>query len=305
MKKATILSYLILLCPCAILVQNTPLANSSSSIAEPEAIDLGLSVKWASFNLGASSPQEYGSYFAWGEIQTKQKYDWDNYKFGSNAAELTKYVTEQQYGKDGNVDNKTILEYEDDAASTLLGKSWRMPTNSEMNELIKNCTWIWTSENGVNGYRIKGQNNKTIFLPASGMYLNADNNTLSRGGRYWTSEVFTQNDMANTLYFDSSHISWDAKGRPDGLTIRPVLSTSSDESDGIAGLSKHKILMTTNEGVVTISGLEEGEKVSFYSIDGRSIAAYATKNGEVSKSFNSNTLLIISIKGITYKILVK
>lgn len=279
--------------------------NAQNTIAEPEAIDLGLSVKWASFNLGASKPEEYGNYYAWGEIQPKQDYDWKNYQYGSNSVELTKYVTQSRYGKDGFTDRKTLLDSLDDAASTLLGGLWRIPTDNELSELRKKCSWTWTTENGINGYRIKGPSNKTIFLPAAGMYINANNDILNEGGRYWSSNVFDNNDLASILYFDSnsSHTDWDAKSRPYGLTIRPVLSETSNDPAGINNITPNSnIGIQTHNGTVTLSGLDNNEKVFFYSIDGKEIASGFPKDETFTRTFKSNRVIIVKHKDMTTKI---
>ena len=134
-----------------------------------EYVDLGLSVKWATCNVGATKPEEYGDYFAWGETQPKDYNDWSTYKWciGSYNT-LTKYNTSSSYG---TVDNKTVLAKTDDAATVNWGGSWRMPTDTEWTELRENCTWTWTTQNseygyGVHGYRVTSKKNgNSIFLP--------------------------------------------------------------------------------------------------------------------------------------------
>ena len=137
-----------------------------------EYVDLGLSVKWASCNVGATAPEEYGDYFAWGETYQKRYYYWDNYKYcnGTNES-LTKYCTKTSCGEFAFVDNKTTLDLTDDAARVNWGGTWRMPTAEESEELMneENCTWIWTTKNGVNGLKITSRKNGNfIFLPAAG-----------------------------------------------------------------------------------------------------------------------------------------
>ena len=141
---------------------------SPSDVPAPEAVDLGLSVKWANVNVGAISPEDYGDYFAWGETELKTDYSWSTYKFELGTDEngpFSKYVTNSSYG---TVDNKTVLDPEDDAAHVNWGGSWRMPTDAEWTELRTKCTWTWTSE--VNGMLVTGPNGKSIFLPAAGDY---------------------------------------------------------------------------------------------------------------------------------------
>ena len=101
-------------------------------------IDLGLSVKWASCNLGAETPEAYGDYYAWGEVKTKENYKWNGYKYYEPISKkITKYNTS---------DKKTILEASDDAATIILGNEWRIPTTAEMEELVKKCTWKWIED---------------------------------------------------------------------------------------------------------------------------------------------------------------
>ncbi|MBO7112331.1 MAG: hypothetical protein J6V75_00065, partial [Bacteroidaceae bacterium] len=118
-------------------------------------VDLGLSVKWATCNVGASKPEEYGDYYAWGETEPKTTYDWSTYKWckGSSAT-MTKYCNNSSYGNNGFTDTKTTLDPEDDVAHVKWGGNWRMPTISEFEDLINNCTWTWTTQNGVNGYKV-------------------------------------------------------------------------------------------------------------------------------------------------------
>ena len=130
------------------------------------AIDLGLSVKWANFNLGATTQEGYGDYYAWGETKTKTNYDWTTYKWCNGTMySLTKYNT---LTSNGSVDNKTTLELEDDVAHTLLGSKWRIPTKAEWEELEDECQWQEMTHNLVMGYLITGKNGNKIFLPAAG-----------------------------------------------------------------------------------------------------------------------------------------
>lgn len=178
-------------------------------------VDLGLSVKWATCNVGAYSPEEYGVYFAWGETTPKTYYYWDSYKWCNGSNEMTKYCTGSYYG---TIDNKTVLDPEDDAAAVNMGGSWRMPTKAEMQELIDECTWTWTTLNGVNGYNVKGPNGNSIFLPATGY-----SNYAGSCGYYWSSSLGTD-DSGNAyfLYFDSDDVNWDINSRCCGQSVRGV-----------------------------------------------------------------------------------
>ena len=130
-----------------------------------EVVDLGLSVMWATCNVGAESPEDYGDYFEWGEVEPKITYSWDTYKYCKEGEKkkLIKYCSKSSYGNNGFTDTKTILDVEDDAATVNWGNSWRMPTDDEFTELREKCTWLWATLNGVNGYRVVGPNGNSIF----------------------------------------------------------------------------------------------------------------------------------------------
>ncbi len=140
----------------------------SISFSGHEYVDLGLpsGLKWATCNVGATAPEAYGDYYAWGETAPKTIYNWSTYKWCNGSYDTqTKYCTSSSYG---TVDNKTVLDLADDAARANWGGAWRMPTDEEWTELRENCTWTWTNLNGKNGYEVKGANGNSIFLPAAG-----------------------------------------------------------------------------------------------------------------------------------------
>ena len=155
-----------------------------------EYIDLGLSVKWATCNVGASKPQDYGDYFAWGETEPKEIYNWSTYKHcNGSETTLTKYNTKSSYG---TVDNKTTLSAIDDAATVNWGGSWRMPTYEEFHELIEQCTWYPATQNGIDGcLMISKSNGNSIFLPFAGNYSYNSNNWEQIIGHYWSSSLLT------------------------------------------------------------------------------------------------------------------
>lgn len=196
---------------------------------EPDAVDLGLSVKWANCNVGAASLQDYGDYFAWGETKPKNDYSWSNYKFrtsGSTYSDLqfSKYNSLSQFG---TVDNKTVLDLEDDAANASWGGKWRMPTYDEFRELADNCTWEWTTLNGVFGRKITsnkpGYTDKWIFLPAGGRWDGASIVKAGTRGFYWSSSIIV--GMSDKAYYqflgpDESYIT--VFERDFGFSVRPV-----------------------------------------------------------------------------------
>ena len=172
-----------------------------------EYVDLGLSVKWATCNVGASSPEDYGNYYAWGETTTKSEYTNSNSK---------------TYGKSIN-DIKGNTQY--DAARANWGGDWRMPTESEMEDLIYKCTWTWTTQNGVKGYKVTSKvNSNSIFLPAAGYRDGSSLNDAGGDGNYCSSTPYESNGYyAYGLYFNSSNHDMVYYDRFIGRSVRPVL----------------------------------------------------------------------------------
>lgn len=162
----------------------------------PEPIDLGLpsGLKWASFNIGATKPEEYGDYFAWGETEPKSIYNWSTYIWCLGEKNmLTKYCQDAAYGFEGFTDEKTVLDPEDDVAHVKLGGKWRMPTIEEWIELtnIDNCTWEQATQDGVNGWLVTGPNGNSIFFPAAGEMVGATLYTPDSSCYYWSSSLTT------------------------------------------------------------------------------------------------------------------
>ena len=197
---------------------------TQESATEANKVDLGLpsGTLWADRNVGADSPESYGDYFAWGETTTKDTYDWSTYKWcqGSETT-LTKYCNSGSYG---TVDNKTPLDLEDDAAYVNMGEEWRMPTQAEQEELISECTWTWTTQNGTNGYKVTGPNGNSIFLPAAGGRIDSDLYSAGSYSLYWSSSLHEGGPAAAwDLHFGSSDRSMYAHYRYIGLSVRAVV----------------------------------------------------------------------------------
>lgn len=189
-------------------------------------VDLGLSVKWATCNVGANFPSVYGDYFAWGETSTKSTYILSTYKYCNGSYDsLTKYNTNSSYG---TVDNKTQLELSDDAARANWGGSWRMPTDAEMTELREQCTWSWTIQNGGYGYKVTSKSNgNSIFLPAAGYRGDGSLNYAGSYGYYWSSSLNTSDPWnAWDVNFGSSRVYRGNLFRYYGLSVRPVCPQS-------------------------------------------------------------------------------
>ncbi len=189
-----------------------------------EWVDLGLSVKWATCNVGATTPEEYGDYFAWGEVEPKEYYDWSTYKYcDGSSLTLTKYCTIVNYGKDGFTDTKTVLDPEDDAATVNWGGAWRMPTLEEQEELVNNCTWTWTTQNGVDGRKVTGPNGNSIFLPAAGCMNEGTLYAAGSSGNYWSSSLLADRpSYAYYVFFYSDDVDWPIYDRYQANSVRPV-----------------------------------------------------------------------------------
>ncbi len=211
---------------------------SFKTISSPNGhdyVDLGLSVKWATCNVGATKPEEYGDYFAWGETTSKTTYNWSTYKWCNGSYNtMTKYCDTWAYGY---VDYKTVLDSEDDAASVNMGGSWRMPTKKELEELIDECTWTWTTLNGVNGYHVEGPNGNSIFLPAAGYRWSNSfaGDAFSGGGEdglYWSISMDADelDYEANSLFFDSGNVNV-IEG---GVVPETAPSLSNERANGLS-----------------------------------------------------------------------
>ena len=200
---------------------------------EGDWVDLGLpsGTIWATRNVGASAPEDYGDYFAWGETAPKDYYDWSTYKWhqgyydanGAYHSGYTKYCTYSYYGYKGFVDNKTELDPEDDAACAHY-PGGRMPSLEQIKELCDNCTWQWTQRNGVDGQLVTGSNGNTMFLPAAGYRWGESLYGAGSDGYYWSRTL--SSDYPGTalgLYFYSGHWSyWSSNNRLFGHAVRAV-----------------------------------------------------------------------------------
>ena len=195
-----------------------------STYAGYEYVDLGLpsGLKWATCNVGATKPEEYGGYYAWGETEEKENYEWSTYKWcNGSETTITKYCTDSDYGI---VDNKTVLEPEDDVATVKWGGDWRIPTKAEQDELRNNCTWSWTTLNSVNGYKVTSKTNgNSIFLPAAGIRDGTGLSYSGSYGYYWSGSLNgSYSNDAYYLYFHSGNFDWYYHSRYYGRSVRPV-----------------------------------------------------------------------------------
>ena len=200
-------------------------------------VDLGLpsGTLWATCNVGADSPEEYGDYFAWGETEPKEYYDWSNYKWSKGYTgvlqfNLTKYNQKPEYGYNGFTDDLTELLPEDDAATVNWGSLWQMPSKEQIKELLEetNTTAELTTESGVNGYKITSKSNgKSIFLPAAGMIDKSGNLVkVGQDGNYWSHTLDVDNPRGVSLIYylgtGKYYIQNSKTVRGYGLSVRPV-----------------------------------------------------------------------------------
>lgn len=205
-------------------------------------VDLGLSVKWATCNVGASRPEASGSKFAWGELATKEYYDWDNYKWNTDDSDswggwglgLTKYCPNPDYGYriyEGKYnwedvyfsDDLTTLTTADDVAYKTWGSQWRMPSKKQLEELVDRCNWKWTCQNGYMGFKVTGPNGKSIFMPVEHVFETNGDAGFYEEVHYWSlslnedyfcdcAYVLKMGDEPNVTYED----------RCEGFFVRPV-----------------------------------------------------------------------------------
>ena len=201
------------------------------------AVDLGIMITrtdgttyklyWAKSNLSdkglCTNPEDYGDYYAWGETKPKENYSWLMYKFGkSSSGPFSKYSTPSS---DGPIDNKTVLEPEDEVAHVKLGGKWRMPTDFEWTELRAKCTWTWVTNyngSGINGSLVKATNGNSIFLPAAGYRNSSDLRGAGSSGCYWSSFLCANYPgLAYVISFSSDHTS-SGSDRYLGRSVRPV-----------------------------------------------------------------------------------
>ena len=256
---------------------------SDPTVTAGRVVDLGLSVYWASCNLGAEKPEEFGNYYAWGETKTKSNYTQENYSYYN--ANTTQYT---DIGSD-------ISGTQYDAATVNLGSDWRMPTKAEMQELVNKCTWEWTQINGVNGYKVTGTNGNSIFLPAAGyaFYNGSDLN-------YWTGSESSSRSYSIQLWASSG--SKDVTmlfGKFKGLSIRPV--TTNPNSGGTPTDHSQDHLVTDKVKASFLGGayssingkIQSGSKLNVRFNNGSSEAVTLTKIqlGDAATGSEGNNML--------------
>ena len=192
-----------------------------------EYVDLGLpsGTLWATCNVGATTPEGYGNYYAWGETTKKTTYSWSTYKWSNGSGTTpTKYCNDSDSGHNGFTDDLTELQAVDDAATANWGSGWKTPTSEQWQELKNNTTSTWTTQNSVNGWLLTASNGNSIFLPAAGSRWDDELYDAGSFGLYWSSTLYTSNPInAWRFYFNADDFDlnyYDYRGF--GQSVRPV-----------------------------------------------------------------------------------
>lgn len=186
-----------------------------------EWVDLGLpsGTLWATWNVGASKPEDFGNYYALGETETKKVYNWDTYKYAIGEYKMTKYLLNGYF----NEEKPAILEKDDDPATSNWGRGWRTPSKIQWEELLQYTINQWTTRNGVAGRLFTSKKNgKSIFFPAAGNHLESELNHCGSIGFYWSIEFGGYLASAWYLYLDSEDCSVRNYYCDLGFSVRPV-----------------------------------------------------------------------------------
>ena len=211
-----------------------------------EYVDLGLSVKWATCNVGATKAEGYGGYFAYGETTSKKNYTWETYKHGSGSSRLDKY---------NSVDGKDVLDAADDAATANWGGNWRMPTKAEVQELMTKCKWEWTTVNGTQGYKVISKTNGNyIFLPGCSYFSFSSRSDSGPYGNYMTSTLHDDNINVYKLGFNpQAKPVCNSYSRIFGYSVRPVLGDRKATTSAAKSSSTSSKTSTTAKTSTTSS----------------------------------------------------
>lgn len=284
----------------------------SGQIAGHDYVDLGLpsGTLWATYNVGATKPTEYGYYLAWGETEPKEYYDWNNYKLCTKSPEgylsaFTKYCTDSDYG---TVDNRYFLENIDDAATVNWGKNWRMPSGYDLHELHEGCKWERVTD--FNGSGVNGQlgtskvNGNTIFLPAAGS-ISKDGEPYGDGGvgNYWTADLRSSATFnAYRLYFIGESILEDYNSRQLGYSVRAVSTSKPTVSATISILG---LQVFAESGTIHITNAQPNTNIQVFDMNGKAIATSVTDgygNAEVSAA---KGVYVVTVGNMSTKVILK
>ncbi|MCR5455786.1 MAG: hypothetical protein K6F33_12435 [Bacteroidales bacterium] len=215
------------------LITSVIWAQDDEKEKEHLQVDLGLpsGTLWAFTNIGASLPEEYGDYFAWGEVDYKSDYSWNTYLYvkGGDATKFTKYCSQANVGNAKYTDTLAVLETSDDVATQKWGSDWCMPTQAQFEELKAECTWKWVVRNEKNVIEITGKNGNKLYMPAAGCHFNKSRSLVGSNGYYWSRSLSDKGTSRATCFtFSQNDTDVAVRTRNQGLTIRPVRSTKNN-----------------------------------------------------------------------------
>ena len=290
----------------------------SGQIAGHDYIDLGLpsGTLWATYNVGATKPTEFGNYFAWGETEPKDVYDWNTYKYAKVSLTedvlqtwqldtLTKYNTGKEYP--GTIDDFTTLLPEDDAATANWGGEWRMPTNEELKELTENCEFNWTEINGVSGTKFTAKNGNFVFFPAAGYRYNSRiSNSVGINGVYWSSSLFEEedDDAYRFMLSTKSGYSFAPIERRNGLSVRPVVNKNVT---GYSTISSQALQVYVANGTIYVVDAQPNAKIQVFEMNGKIVASGTTDaNGSAEiKQSVSKGVYVVTDRNQSTKVIIK
>ena len=290
--------------------------DNVEEIGQYEYVDLGLSVNWATFNVGATAPEEYGDYFAWGEIETKTEYNWEQYKFCTSfnyeEDSRTKFSKYNTRISNGPVDNNLILDLEDDVAHVEWGGNWRMPTEGEVKELINNSTWIWYSSGnsefgGIAGLKVtsnkEGYANRFIFLPAAGFISASTKYNAGSFGYYWSSSLLKgapYRAISISANSGTYGLGYPEIVRCDGFTVRPVCPSYTWINNISVTLDNSELSMTAGNKDTLVATIKEGSNIiDYFTVTWSSsnpLVATVDESGVVTAVSEGNATIIASFK---------
>lgn len=290
----------------------------SGQIAGHDYIDLGLpsGTLWATYNVGATKPTEFGNYFAWGETEPKDVYDWNTYKYAKVSLTedvlqkwqldtLTKYNTGKEYP--GTIDDFTTLLPEDDAATANWGGEWRMPTNEELKELTENCEFNWTEINEVSGTKFTAKNGNFVFFPAAGYRYNSRiSNSVGINGVYWSSSLFEEedDDAYHFILSTKSGYSFAPIERRNGLSVRPVVNKNVT---GYSTISSQALQVYVANGTIYVVDAQPNAKIQMFEMNGKIVASGTTDangNAEIKTSV-SKGVYVVTDRNQSTKVIIK
>lgn len=286
--------------------------ETTGQIGGHEYVDLGLSsgTLWATYNIGATKPEEYGDYFAWGEVSSKEVYDWTTYKWAESTSTLS-YNSMTKYNAKcrGIKDNISTLQPEDDAATGNWGADWRMPTRSEWLDLLYECAYKVETVNGVRGYRLTGKNGSSIFLPFAGVcQWETLGSSIGSSGYYWSSSL-SSNDNVNASYCSiTQYFKYDVStyARDYGCSVRAVVARKEDVAS-VINVANQPLQVYSENKTIHISNAEANVGVRVFEINGKAVASAVTDgNGNADVTLpKMNTSYVVTVGNMSTKVILK